>query len=543
MNMAVAVQKRSDLPEDAGAQSAAAARVDILVVDDLPEKLVAYRAILDELGQNLITAGSGEEALRLVLRHDFAVILLDVNMAGMDGFETASMIRQRKKSDHTPIIFLTAFTDEMNIAQGYATGAVDFLTTPVVPEILKAKVRVFIELFQMRQQVASQAEERTRRKAAEEADRRKDEFLGVLAHELRNPLGPICNAIHLLQMLGPEEQRVQHLRDIIGRQAKHMSRLVDDLLDCTRLSRGQILLRKERCDLTNIVRQTAEDYRSILEAGGLKLEIGIPAQPLSIDGDSTRLAQIVGNLLHNAHKFTGRGDTVTVQLEYLKDAGVAAITVRDTGIGIDAATMPKIFDVFHQADQGLDRTRGGLGLGLALVKGFATLHGGDVGAYSEGAGSGATFTIRLPVTPAALAGEAADVHPPASASGKYRILVIEDNRDAAETIKLFLNLEGYEVQAAYDGSQGLEAARNFQPRVILCDIGLPGIDGYQVVRRLRQDPAFSSVYTIALTGYGRDEDQKNAREAGFNLHLIKPLDYNNLRQTLAGLAVARDSDL
>lgn len=692
------LQEAASIPTDSE-------KVNILVVDDLPEKLLVYRTILEELGQNLMTVSSGEEALKMVLQHEFAVILLDVNMPGMDGFETASLIRQRKKSARTPIIFLTAFVDEMRAAQGYASGAVDYLPTPVVPEVLQAKVRVFIELSLMRRQAALQAEESARRAAAEEstrrlaflakfsehlarsqtraeimrvlveqpipyladvsivwlaneegpgqvewtwkgretgyepppfpvpvlpwlekiihhvskagqlqildklplpepaseqlsvlpflgeaialplsvrgqihgvlvlahkrsqspyqsddislasdlasrasvalenvtlieriqeADRRKDEFLGMLAHELRNPLGPIRNAVQLLQMMGPQEPRMVQLRDIVDRQVGHMTRLIDDLLDARRLANGKILLRKERCDLVQIARQTVEDYRSIFDDKNILLENHVTDTPLWVEGDPTRLVQAVGNLLHNAHKFTDPGGHVTVRLGHDEAKRAAVITVSDNGIGIDAKILPHVFDMFCQAEQGLDRSRGGLGLGLALVKGLVRLHNGDVSVVSDGTGKGASFTIRLPMTsmPAVITSSTIPAIPE---SEKYRILVIEDNKDTAESARMLLTLEGYDVQTAYNGSSGLEMARLFQPQVILCDIGLPGMDGYQIARTIRQDVSLSSAYVIALTGYGRDEDQRQAHEAGFDLHLTKPIDYNNLCRALACL--------
>jgi len=510
-------------------------RVNILIVDDLAENQMVYHSILEELGQNLVVARTGEEALKQVLRQEFAVILLDVNMPGMNGFEIATLIRSRKKSAHTPVIFLTAFTDEMRMAQGYASGAVDYLPTPVVPEILKAKVRVFIELSQMRRQAASQAEERARRTAAEEADRRKDEFLGMLAHELRNPLGPILNAAHLLRRIQPKESRMDDLASIVDRQVKHMTRLIDDLLDATRLAHGKVLLRKERCDLATIVRQTSEDYTSIFEASGLKLEINQPETPLWMRGDPVRLAQIIGNLLHNANKFTDPGGSVRVSMELEKSGKIAAVTISDTGIGIEPKMLPYVFDVFRQAEQGLDRSRGGLGLGLALVKGLVALHDGEVSVVSDGLGNGTRFTIRLPMETLATITDDAIISPEVFEVTKYRILLIEDNKLTAESTQLLLSSDGYEVQTAYNGPTGLEAAKAFCPQVVLCDIGLPGMDGYQVARMLRQDEKLASSYVIAMTGYGRDEDQRQAHEAGFDLHMTKPIDYNYLRQMLATL--------
>ncbi|NDF12052.1 MAG: hybrid sensor histidine kinase/response regulator [Proteobacteria bacterium] len=515
-------------------------RVNILVVDDIPDKLKAYQIVLEELGQNLVTVHSGEEALKQVLRQEFAVILLDVNMPGMDGFETAALIRKRKKSSRTPIIFLTAFTDELRVNQGYASGAVDYLPTPVMPEVLKAKVRVFIELFQMRRQAAMQAEEHARRTAAEEADRRKDEFLGMLGHELRNPLGPIKNAVKLLQMTGGSaDEQTKQLYDIIGRQVSHMARLIDDLLDATRLACGKVLLKKDLCDIARLVRQTTQDYQSVFEASNIELVTHVPNVPVWVEGDPTRLVQAVGNLLHNAHKFTEPFGKVTVTMMLEKNAQtphmMAKITVRDTGIGIAPDMLDHVFDVFRQAEQGLDRNRGGLGLGLTLVKGLVELHNGDVSVKSEGLGKGAEFILRFPVESTASNVRSTSNVNPIGSKKTYRILVIEDNQDAAESARLLLKTEGHEVRTAATGQDGLDLARSFKPQIVLCDIGLPGMDGYQVVRELRKDPESASVYAIALTGYGRDEDQRQAYQAGFNLHLTKPIAYPSLQKALYAL--------
>ncbi len=681
---------------------------DVLVVDDLAEKILVYRTILEDLNVNLVTVRSGQDALREVLHREFAVILLDVNMPGMDGFETATMIRQRRRSARTPIIFLTAFTDEMRVEQGYAIGGVDYIPTPVVPAILRAKVQVFVELYEMRRLSASQAEERAMRTVAEEtaermaflaeaakeltrslefepmlhtlagvtvpfladlsvlchadssgqpgrtecvwteavpedmrrrrmastfsdpqlqeailtamsseqiqqlhrlssivpggpedgitwpdveggsalvlplivrqrvrgalalvrerdkpayqpitialamelvsraaimlenallvqdiqeADHRKDEFLGMLAHELRNPLGPIRNAVQLLHYSDQEKELIEHARDMIDRQVTHMARLVDDLLDATRIARGKILLRKERCDLARIVKQTVDDYAGIFSARQLRLEAELPARSVWVHGDPTRLAQAVGNLLHNAHKFTDPGGAVEVRLEV--HGQEALLRVRDQGVGIDAKVMPFIFDVFRQAEQGLDRTRGGLGLGLSLVKGLVEMHNGKVSVDSDGVGMGAEFTIALPVMQAQRNTARKPMEGTDSIAPCYRILVVEDNQDTADSIRILLTRKGHEVRTAYSGTSGLEVARDFHPQVILCDIGLPGMDGYQFARAIRDDQQVTSAYVIALTGYGRDEDQVRAKEAGFDRHLTKPVDFSTLCKALA----------
>ncbi|HTG36941.1 MAG TPA: PAS domain-containing protein [Thermoanaerobaculia bacterium] len=367
-----------------------------------------------------------------------------------------------------------------------------------------------------------------------EAGRKKDEFLAMLGHELRNPLAPIRNAVQILRQAGHHEPVLEKARGMIDRQVSHMTRLVDDLLDVSRISRGKVLLHRERLDLTKLVRDTVEDQRRDLEAGGLTLDLELPAEPLWVEGDAIRLAQALGNLLSNAGKFTDPGGRVRVELEGGGDRESAEVVVEDTGIGIEPEMLENLFETFSQADRTLARSRGGLGLGLALVKGLMDLHGGEVEAASAGLGRGSRFTLRLPLAAAqeALEEEAA---PPASANGSRRVLIIEDNADAAESLQMLLELSGFEVTTAADGTSGLETARRFHPDVVLCDIGLPGgLDGYGVARELRADSALQSVRLIALTGYGQAEDQRRAYAEGFDLHLTKPVDPVRLKDLLAG---------
>jgi CheY-like chemotaxis protein len=334
---------------------------------------------------------------------------------------------------------------------------------------------------------------------------------------------------------------------MIDRQVAHMTRLVDDLLDVSRISQGKILLRRERLDLVELVRHTVDDHRGELEKGGLGLDLYLPqgpSQPLWMEGDRTRLSQMLGNLLHNAGKFTDPGGRVTVELrvdppgETAEKAGWAEVVVRDTGIGMDPEMLDRLFETFSQADRSLARSRGGLGLGLALVYGLAGLHGGEVSAESEGLGRGSRFTLRLPLATVAAAPRE-EVEVPAPGPGMPRVLVIEDNADAAESMQLLLELRGFEAVIAGDGAAGLELARRFRPDVVLCDIGLPGaLDGYAVARELRADPAFAGVRLIALTGYGQAEDQRRAHAAGFDLHLTKPVDPATLLNLLASPAYA-----
>jgi len=364
-----------------------------------------------------------------------------------------------------------------------------------------------------------------------DADRRKDNFLALLGHELRNPLTPLRNAVALLEMARGDAQALEQARAMIDRQVRHLTRLVDDLLDASRIANNKIQLRRERLDLGQVVRTTAEDRRPDLEAAGLKLAVDVPAEPLWVEGDAVRLAQVVGNLLHNAQKFTDASGRVKVAAR--AEGGRATVTVRDTGVGIEPEMLPRLFESFTQADRSLDRSRGGLGLGLALVKGLAELHGGGVGANSAGPGRGAEFTFWVPLAGQPAADGAATA--PASKVGTgLRVLVIEDHRDAADSLRMVLEIYGrHTVAVAYTGTEGVEQARRFRPDVVLCDLGLPGRPGFEVARALRHDPATAAARLIAVSGYGRAEDQRQAREAGFDDALVKPVDPPELQRLLA----------
>ncbi len=676
-----------------------ATRVNILVVDDLPEKLLAYQTILEELGQNIITATSGPAALKQVLKHEFAVILLDVTMPGMDGLETAAMIRQRRRSAHIPIIFITAFADEVRVAEGYARGAVDYIQAPVVPEVLRAKVRVFVDLFQMAQKVKHQAEqkialaeERSRRAAAEEANRRlsflakagsvlgqsleydvtaedvarlpvpfladqvalvlidrggdtwkilfadqhesevlvqrdlarqdlsedigqavaltladppappmhpgahvcaipmqvrgrtfavlalarcpsrpafdvddltmvrdvsaraaialenarlheevrladqqKNEFLSMLAHELRNPLAPIRNAVSVMQVRSPDQPELRWARDVIDRQVEHMVRLVDDLLDISRVTRGKIRLQLEPVEMGGVLTQALEVSRPMIQARQHHLELTVPEAPVWVRGDSARLAQVITNLLQNAAKYTPEGGQI--HLELSGTAGQAICRVRDDGMGIPPDMLNAIFDLFTQVDRSLDRSEGGLGIGLTLVRRLVEMHGGCVSASSDGPGQGSEFVIRLPrlaaeeVKPA----PARRRTPRSGRAWQARVLIVEDNADTAESLAMLLRLDGAEVQIASDGPQALDVVAEYQPTVVLLDIGLPGMDGFELARRLRAHPSTADAFLVALTGYGQADDRSRAQEAGLDHHLVKPVDYTTLRDLLASL--------
>ncbi len=371
----------------------------------------------------------------------------------------------------------------------------------------------------------------TERRAAEQAlrdaDRHKDEFLAVLSHELRNPLAPIVAGLHVMERSEPGGPEFRRARAIVGRQVGHLVRLVDDLLDVTRVTRGKVHLRRARLDLGALVTQAAEDNAAVFAERGVALELAVPKAPLRVDVDGARLSQVLGNLLQNAAKFTPAGGRVDASLS--EEAGRAVIRVRDSGVGIPGDVLPRLFQPFTQAESSLARTRGGLGLGLALVKGLVELHGGSVRAASDGEGKGAEFTVELP-----LEGVLTSVAAPASAPAgpRRRVLVVEDNVDAAETLADVLRLGGHEVEVAHDGDEGVRVAAEWRPDAVLCDIGLPGIDGYEVARRLRADGQ-GGTFLVALTGYALPEDLQRAHEAGFDAHLPKPARLEDIEAMLA----------
>jgi len=706
-------------------------RVNILVVDDMPERLLVYQAILEELGENVLVASSGAEALRRVLAQDFAVIILDVNMPGLDGFETAALIHKRKKSAHVPIIFVTAYADEIHAAQGYAQGAVDFILTPVRPDILRTKVRVFVDLFRMNQQIRRQADERVvlaeeqaKRQAAEhasrrfaflseasralmgsleladllrelvgfavpaladasavvtlgahgsighcayadagvrpgealsfaagsselhpevarwlqeamqsgeaqrnrplepasplitascsaerqsaavavpirwltvfplaargrvlgavalgrsagpqdftaddlvlaeelafrgacaldnvslcqslrEADRRKDEFLAMLAHELRNPLAPIRNAVDLLSVVPVEQPELGWVRDLIGRQVEQLIRLVDDLLDVSRITRGKIQLRLQPVALDTIVAHAVETSRPAIEARRHTLTVSLPSPQIWLNADSARLAQTLSNLLNNAAKYTEEAGRIAISAE--RCGNDAVIRVRDNGVGIPPEMLSSVFDMFTQVDRSLDRSQGGLGIGLTLVRRLVELHGGRVTALSDGLRQGTEMVIQLPMLVTARLeqsrGPAGDQR--AAAAQPFRVLVVDDNCDAASALALLLRYAGHDVHLAHDGPAALAVMPKLQPHVVLLDIGLPRMDGYEVARQIRSQGSATQPVLIAVTGYGQEEDQRRSREAGFNFHLVKPVDLTVLTEALASIIAQADCE-
>ena len=707
-------------------------RTNILIVDDRPDKLLALQAVLEELGQNIIVAQSGAEALKCMLEYDFAVILLDVNMPGMDGLETASFIRKRQKTAHTPIIFVTAYADEMHTARGYSLGAVDYILAPVVPDVLRSKVRVFVQLHRMTQQMQRQAAERVAlareqaaRAAAEEsierfsflarlsevldqsldlkvrtkafarlgvpfladmvglvlvddrgrvrqtdlawpnpwqpsepshaeldsilsapyaqviqrvltdgraealgllesgeptlivrkhdrpdpesltigfvagaaaacplrargrtqgvmllafkagrrfdasdfsfcndvagrvavlldnallyervrdADGRKDEFLAMLGHELRNPMAPIRYAVHILRKPNVEQPKRAWGLDVIERQVGQLSRLVDDLLDVSRITRGKIELKLKPVALEKVVSTAVETCQPLIESLKHHLTIRVAPEPLWVHGDHARLTQVVANLLTNAAKYTEPGGRIALEVD--REGTEARIRVRDSGIGILPENIDKIFELFAQVDRKVDRAQGGLGIGLTLVQRLIRLHGGSIEVFSAGSGKGAEFVVRLPSVAAGPAEQERDSATVATPSaGAMSVLVVDDNVDSAQTMVASLRLEGFTAEVAFDGEAAIRLAAAIRPDVVLLDIGLPGMSGFEVAHALRALSATKDALLVALSGYGQADDRQRSREAGMDHHLTKPVDPAALHSLFASLRIARDRSL
>ncbi|MGZ8155585.1 MAG: response regulator [Burkholderiales bacterium] len=584
-----------------GAHVSGEDKVNVLLVDDQPARLMSYDAILSVLGHNLVHARSGTEALARLMEADYAAILLDINMPGMDGFETAALIHQHPRFEKTPIIFVTAVhVTDLDRLKGYRLGAVDYVYVPVVPEILRGKVEVLIQLYRQRRELerlnsqlakanaelaeanaALQAEkarelqvlnetlaaanselaqanwalkdevaERIRaQEALEAADRRKDDFLAMLSHELRNPLAAIQGAIELMQRKTVDDPELAWARDVVSRQNRHLSRLIDDLLDVSRITRGKLTLHKEPVELRDVATHAVETVRPLIQSRRHNLTLRLPDCPLYVKGDPVRLAQVLSNLLANAAKYTDEGGHIDVTMERSSVSNYpdVLIRVKDDGRGISGDVLSRLFEPSTHEERLNSGAHGGLGIGLIVVRGLVEMHGGVVEARSAGPERGSEFVVRLPLlapedltlTPARAPAAA-----PATVNGSaLRILVVDDNQDSALSMTLLLELQGHAVQVANAGQAALNIASEQKPDVILLDIGMPGMNGYEVARRLRSQPDFADTLLVAITGYGRATDVQQTKSAGFDHHLVKPIDYDKLQSLLASRsdALARKS--
>jgi signal transduction histidine kinase/FixJ family two-component response regulator len=646
----------------------------ILLIDDRPENLLALEGVLEPLGQRLVKVTSGRQALKFLLHEDCALVLLDVQMPDLDGFETAALIRERPRSRYTPIIFVTALhREEEEIIKGYAHGAVDYIIKPVNPDTLLAKVRCFLDRSRHEGNLRREADESRRRERVafaeaeeqrarlyslfmqapaalailrgprhcfelanerfeqlacrtgllglpartalpslenqgiceildrvletrqpfvgneyslclprrgadgleerwfnfvaqpirepngsddgvlllaieitdsvtarrkvellagelQDAGRSKDEFLAMLSHELRNPLSPILTALQLMKLQKSAEGATRE-RDVIERQVKHLARLVDDLLDVSRATNGKISLRREPVTLATVIANGIEVVKPFIEARQHELIVDDLEPDVHLEGDPVRLAQVVSNLLNNAAKYTSPGGWISISAA--REEGQAVLRVRDNGQGMRPERMASMFDLFVQGDQTLARSDGGLGIGLTLVRTLVQLHGGTVEARSEGLGQGSEFVVRLPALPGGRAWSEQKSGASDALSRARRVLVVDDNVDAASTLSEALRQVGHDVREEHDGQAALLAANEFKPDVVLLDLGLPGTDGFEVARRLHANPRLAELRIVAVTGYGQEADRKRTRQVGIELHLVKPVDLDDVIRAVA----------
>ena len=570
-------------------------KVNILLVDDQPARLLSYESILGSLGQQLISVQSGDEALQQVLTIELALILLDVSMPGMDGFETAALIHNHPRYQHIPIIFVTGIhVNDLDRLKGYQLGAVDYVSIPIVPEILRSKVAVLVELHCQRKKLqqlnarlaaanarleldnttlqaeknrelevlnqhlseantelakANQAllienQERMRVESAlKEADHHKDEFLAILAHELRNPLAPIRHAVDIMSRIELEEHSFIWSREVIGRQVTHLTRLVDDLLDISRITHGTIRLHKETMTVQSIIERAIEALAPVIRSRNHELQVECADPFITVYGDPVRLVQVLGNLLNNAAKFSPRPGLIRLTVE-VHEATVE-FHVIDSGIGIAAESLPQLFTLFSQIHDNDDLFRDasrrhgdsspehGLGIGLALVKRLVELHGGTVDVRSNGLNMGSEFIFSLPVQVAAEPitvehDEADDITP-------RNVLLVDDNADALEGLSLLMELAGHKVFKATDGPQAIKLVEQHRPDIAILDIGMPVMDGYELAQHLRAQAISKDMYLIALSGWGQQDDMERAYQAGFNHHLVKPATFEAINDLLAKL--------
>ena len=499
----------------------------LLNVNDHFANLYMVSKILRNAGYRVLEARTGSEAIAVAQREAEKpdLVILDVRLPDLSGFEVCRRLKTDARTRDIKVLHTSAtFVTSDNKIEGLEAGADGYLTQPFEPQDLIATVRSLIRLHEV------EADLNARNDALVEADRRKDEFLAMLAHELRNPLAAIQMGLPILERFGPRDALEQKTRAIMHRQTSLLVQLVDDLLDVSRVTRGRIDLDRRPLDLAGLVTSVCDGMRDrVLTPRDQTLALDLPSHPVMVNGDPGRLEQIITNLLDNASKYSDANTRVTVRVTV--SGGFAQVSVRDQGIGIDPATLPTIFDLFAQASTSLARSRGGLGIGLTLVKALVDMHEGSIVVESAGLGKGSEFRVRLPIVEPAQA--TTSKSGPVTTPAKRRVLLVDDNADARELLRALCDLHGHEVAEAEDGPSGVEQGLAFRPDVAFIDIGLPGYDGYEVARQLRKRLDTYRPKLIALSGYGSGEHRRQAIDAGFDDHVVKPIDLPTLIKLIA----------
>jgi signal transduction histidine kinase len=507
----------------------------VLIVDDNADMRDYLSRILGQRYQ-VEAVEDGRAALDRIGANPPDLVLSDVMMPALDGFGLLAAIRADDRIRALPVILLSARAGEEARIEGLDAGADDYLVKPFSARELLARVASQLQLARLRRESEAVLEQSERE--LREADRRKDEFLALLAHELRNPLAPIRTGLELIRLSGDTPQSVRRVRSMMERQVTQMVRLIDDLLDVSRITSGKIVLQRAPTPLVDLLQTVIDAHRAAIEAAGLELSVDWPDADAAVDVDPIRFVQILSNVLHNATKFTAAPGKIHVAAEVQARDGsrgrIVAITIADTGIGISTEMLPRVFELFTQAERPTERAHGGLGIGLALARRLVELHGGEITAESEGPGRGSVFQVTIPLCdprPAAQAAHHAEVR-----RIRSRVVIIDDNRDAARTMSMLVDELGGTARTAYDASGGLEAVQEFRPDIVFLDIGMPGMDGYEACRRIRQTPSKKHVIVVAVTGWGQPQDKQRALESGFDAHLTKPVDPEAFTRLLASSA-------
>ena len=511
----------------------------ILIVDDDPALLTALSGALKLRMPELMveTCDSALIAVRKISQSEYDAVVSDIKMPGMDGLALLKEIRALRPE--LPTLLITGHGQHDLAVQALRGGAFDFIQKPIDRDYVVAALTRAIQMRKMSQQLQEQQKELANHAARLEqavldrteelrvANRRKDEFIATLSHELRNPLAPIWSGLEILQM---EANGNAETIGLIQEQLRHLVRLVDDLLDTSRIMQGKIELRKEPVELGRLIDRSIKAVRPMINSRRQDFVVDLSKGPLWLNADPVRMVQVIENLLNNAIKYTDAGGRI--ELTAGCQDGQAVVSVRDTGVGIEPDLLPHIFDLFTQASRSLDRAQGGLGIGLTLVQRLVEMHDGSITAHSEGPGHGSLFVLRLPIAQAAE--ESESMLPANRTSLGRRILVVDDNAGAARMLgALLARSGGHEVATAYDGPSALEKLQVFAPEVVLLDIGLPGMDGFQVAKAIREMPPFRGTILVALTGYGQEIDRQKSKAAGFDEHLVKPVELSALEQLLA----------